>query len=87
MKKYIANIVTGSRKIFSLPLLLVPLLSVWFYLLYLFCGLTDMIDGAIARKTGAVSKFGARLDTVADLLNAMASGGGQNEYIWIKWTK
>ena len=23
----------------------------------------------------------------ADLLNAMASGGGQNEYIWIKWTK
>ena len=23
----------------------------------------------------------------ADPLNAMASGGGQNEYIWIKWTK
>ena len=27
-----------------------------------------MIDGAIARKTGAVSKFGARLDTVADFV-------------------
>ena len=27
-----------------------------------------MIDGTIARKTGAVSKFGARLDTVADLV-------------------
>ena len=37
-----------------------------FYILYLFCGLTDMIDGAIVRKTGAVSKFGARLDTIAD---------------------
>ena len=23
----------------------------------------------------------------ANLVNAMASGGGQNEYIWIKWTK
>lgn len=66
MKKYIANIITGSRVVFSLPLLFIPLSSAWFYILYLFCGLTDMIDGAIARKTGAVSKFGARLDTVAD---------------------
>ena len=66
MKKHIANIITGSRIIFSLTLLVIPLSSAWFYVLYLFCGLTDMIDGAIARKTGAVSKFGARLDTVAD---------------------
>ena len=68
MKKHIANITTGSRIIFSLPLLFIPLSSAWFYVFYLFCGLTDMIDGAIARKTGAVSKFGARLDTVADLV-------------------
>ena len=27
-----------------------------------------MVDGAIARKTGAVSKFGARLDTVSDFV-------------------
>ena len=27
-----------------------------------------MIDGAIARKAGAVSNFGARLDTVADFV-------------------
>ena len=27
-----------------------------------------MIDGTIARKTGAVSTFGARLDTVADFV-------------------
>ena len=68
MKKNIANIITGSRIIFSLPLLFIPLSSAWFYVFYLFCGFTDMIDGAIARKTGAVSKFGARLDTVADLV-------------------
>ena len=68
MKKYIANIITGSRIIFSLPLLFIPLSSAWFYMFYLFCGLTDMIDGTIARKTGAVSKFGAKLDTIADFV-------------------
>ena len=68
MKKYIANIITSSRIIFSLPLLFIPLSSAWFYILYLFCGFTDMIDGAIARKTCAVSEFGAKLDTTADFV-------------------
>ena len=68
MKKHIANIVTVSRIIFSFPLLFIPLSSAWFYLLYLFCGITDMIDGTIARKTGSISNFGAKLDTVADFL-------------------
>ena len=68
MKKYIANIITASRIAFSLPLLFVPLSSGWFYMLYLFCGLTDLIDGTIARKMGTVSQLGARLDTVSDLV-------------------
>ena len=68
MQKHIANIITGSRIVFSLPLLFVPLSSVWFYVLYLLCGLTDMIDGTIARKTGADSEFGAKLDTVSDFV-------------------
>lgn len=68
MKKHIGNIITCSRIIFSLPLLFIPLSSAWFYVLYLFCGFTDMIDGTIARKTGAVSKFGAKLDTVSDFV-------------------
>ena len=68
MKKYIANIITGSRAIFSLPLLFIPLSSVWFFMLYLLCGFTDMIDGMIARKMGTVSNFGARFDTVSDFV-------------------
>ena len=68
MKKYIANIITLSRIIFSLPLLFIPLLSTGFYILYFFCGLTDMIDGSIARKTGTVSNLGARLDTASDFV-------------------
>ena len=51
-----------------MTLLVIPLSSAWFYVLYLFCGLTDMIDGAIARKTNAVSSFGSKLDTAADFI-------------------
>jgi CDP-diacylglycerol--glycerol-3-phosphate 3-phosphatidyltransferase len=68
VKKHIANIITGSRAVFSLPLLFAPLPSVWFYTLYLFCGLSDMIDGTIARKTGSVSKLGTDLDTASDFV-------------------
>ena len=35
--------------------------------------MSNMIDGTIARKTGAASSFGARLDTVADFLLVIAS--------------
>ena len=74
MKKYIANIITGSRIIFSLSLVFIPLSSTWFYIIYLFCGFTDMIDGTIARKTGAVSELGAKLDTIADFVFMFVCG-------------
>lgn len=31
-------------------------------------GLTDIIDGAVARSTNTVSAFGARLDSLADIM-------------------
>ena len=68
MKKHIANIITGSRIAFSLPLLFMPLTSAWFYALYLLCGFTDMIDGTVARKMGNASDFGAKLDTASDFV-------------------
>ena len=68
MKKHIANIITGSRIVLSLPLLFIPLSSAWFYALYLLCGFTDMIDGTVARKTKSASEFGVRLDTVSDFV-------------------
>ena len=49
-------------------LLFIPLSSALFYIFYLFCGLADMIDGTVARKTGAVSNFGAKLDTASDFV-------------------
>lgn len=68
MKKHIANIISSCRILFSICLLFCPVFSVRFYSIYLLCGFTDMIDGIIARKTNAVSEFGARLDTIADFL-------------------
>ena len=75
MKKQIANIITFCRIPGSIGLLFCPVFSAFFYGLYIFCGLTDMIDGTIARKTGATSTFGAKLDTVADFLFVAASFG------------
>ena len=37
---------------------------------YIYAGITDMIDGVIARKLNVGSTFGANLDGVADLLFA-----------------
>ena len=68
MKKHIANIITGSRIVLSLPLLFIPLISAWFYALYLICGLSDMIDGTVARRTNSASEFGSRLDTLSDFV-------------------
>ena len=65
-RKQIANIITISRILGSIYLLYSPVFSISFYIMYLFCGITDMIDGTIARKTKSVSELGARLDTVAD---------------------
>ena len=73
MKKQIANIITLCRILGSIGLLFCPVFSACFYGLYLFCGLTDMVDGTIARKTGAVSEFGSSLDTVADFLFVISS--------------
>ena len=68
MKKHIANIITGSRIVLSLPLLFIPLSSVWFYALYLLCGFSDMVDGTVARMTNSATQSGARLDTVSDFV-------------------
>ena len=68
MTKHIANILTSCRILGSILLLFFPTFSVGFYILYLLCGFSDMIDGTVARKTNSTSKFGSQLDTIADLV-------------------
>ena len=73
MTKHIANILTGCRILGSILLLFFPAFSVAFYIIYLFCGFSDMIDGTVARKTNSISNFGSQLDTAADLVFVVVS--------------
>ena len=66
--KHLANIITVIRIILSIGMLFVPVFSPVFYALYITAGVSDMVDGTIARKTGTASDLGAKLDTAADLV-------------------
>ena len=66
----IADILTVSRIIFSVMLPFFPQHSFTFAVLYLFCGVTDVLDGLAARKLHTESEKGAMLDSAADLVFA-----------------
>jgi CDP-diacylglycerol--glycerol-3-phosphate 3-phosphatidyltransferase len=61
-----ANLITCFRILASAALLLCQPLSSAFFVLYIAAGISDMVDGPVARRTGAAGDFGAKLDTVAD---------------------
>ena len=69
----IANAITYCRIIISMLMFLFSVFSPEFYVCYLLAGISDMIDGTIARKLGTSSKFGEKLDTVADFVFAAAA--------------
>ena len=72
--KQIPNILSVSRIALCLPLLLVKAMTVPFWILYMIAGLTDMLDGFLARRWGVESKIGARLDSLADFVFVLAAG-------------
>ena len=45
-----------------------------FWVLYVIAGLTDMLDGFLARRWGMESKFGARLDSLSDFVFVLVVG-------------
>ncbi len=61
-----ANAITIFRMAASIVLLFCPAFSPAFYVFYMMAGVSDMLDGFVARKTNTVSRSGARLDTLAD---------------------
>ena len=66
----LANGITFLRILCSLALLFCTPLSLPFYVLYTTAGSSDLFDGLIARKTNTATKFGAKLDTFADIVFA-----------------
>ena len=80
--KRIPNLLSMSRIVLCLPLLLVDAMTLPFWVLYLIAGLTDMLDGFLARRLGVESKFGARLDSLADFVFVLAVG--YKLFPWLK---
>lgn len=67
-RKNIPNFITSLRIIGTICMLFLDELSKPFYVVYTFAGISDVLDGWIARKLKVSSEFGAKLDSIADLL-------------------
>ncbi len=63
-----ANMISVSRIAFSFVLFMTTPLSPAFLLIYLVIGISDILDGYLARKTGTTSKLGEKLDSAADMV-------------------
>ena len=80
--KRIPDLLSMSRIVLCLPLLLADAMTVPFWVLYAIAGMTDMLDGFLARRWGVESKFGARLDSLADFVFVLAVG--YKLFPWLK---
>ncbi len=67
-KQQIPNLITSFRILGTLLMLGCETLSPAFLIIYGLCGFSDVLDGILARKLKAMSEFGAKLDSVADLM-------------------
>ena len=63
-----ANALTICRIVLGIALLITETFSLTFFATYALAGLTDMLDGYVARRTNSESELGARLDSIADLV-------------------
>ena len=66
--KNMANYISISRVIMSIILAITETFSIAFYIIYIYCGISDILDGFIARKSKNESKLGARLDSASDII-------------------
>ena len=67
-----ANALTICRIALCVALLTTKAFSPVFFLVYALAGLPDMLDGYVARRTSSESEFGARLDSIADIVLVIA---------------
>lgn len=72
MKRHLANIITCCRIAAAAWLFGFNELNWGFMALFIFCGVSDVLDGPLARSLGTASPAGARLDTLGDGLTYAA---------------
>lgn len=65
---FLPNVITAFRICGSLSLIFIEPLTVAFFIIYTLSGISDALDGFIARRFGVTSELGTKLDTVADFL-------------------
>lgn len=68
LKPYLADIITLTRIVGSLNLMASPTFSTSFFVIYTYCGISDALDGFVARMLKTESKLGSMLDSVSDLI-------------------
>ena len=66
--RHLPNVISVLRIAGSISLLFCNVEGWPFWTLYVLCGLSDLLDGWLARKLHVESKTGAALDSVADIL-------------------
>lgn len=66
--KCIPNVISILRMVLSVSLLFLKPFSPLFWIVYSICGISDIIDGYIARKTNSTSKLGTILDSIGDIV-------------------
>ena len=77
--KRIPNLLSMSRIVLCLPLLLVDAITLPFWILYLIAGLTDMLDGFLARRWGVVD------DVTGFLLFIGMMAIGRSYFVPVVW--
>ena len=64
--KHLPNILSSLRMVGAVALLLCDVVGTTFWVLYMLCGISDIVDGWLARKLKCVTRTGALLDSLAD---------------------
>ncbi len=72
MNPQVPNALSISRLIGAFALVLTGGLNEWFLLVFVFCGITDVLDGYIARRYGLCSDSGEVIDSIADFAVVLA---------------
>ena len=65
---WLPNSITCLRILGAIVLLFLTPLSTAFYIVYTVAGLSDALDGWLARRTNTTSSLGKKLDSIADLV-------------------
>ena len=68
LMRHLPNAISALRFLGAVCLLFFGVESCAFWVIYCVCGISDMVDGYLARKIGCESKTGALLDSLADLV-------------------